>query len=480
MKKHIKLTQNLIIVCITGLLLVSAASCKKAIDVGPPITKLSSATIFTLDNTAEAAIAGIFSTMANPANMYNGNGSMSLQQGQAADELVNYSAAGAQFYTDNLNAQNNYYWTEIYIELFDVNSAIAGLTNSTTLTPAIRNQLLGEAEFMRAFIYFYAVNLYGDVPMPLTSNYITNNTLSRTPQAQVYSQIVTDLKAAQALLPDNSYLSGTGAVTTDRVHPNKQAASALLARVYLYQKDWVNAEAMATAVINASSYKLEVINSVFLKTSQEAIWQLFPAAPGYNNADAYYLVFIAPPSTTSGQLSLNNNLLNAFEPGDARLANWVGTYVAPAVAPLPATTYKFAYKYKANVVSSATPVTEYPVMLRLGEQYLIRSEARAEQGNIGGSQSDLNAIRTRANLPNTTAATQQELLNAIVHERQVELFTEMGHRWFDLRRTGKIDSVMNIIAPLKGGTWNTTKQLIPLPASDIVLNPKLTQNPGYN
>jgi hypothetical protein len=62
----------------------------------------------------------------------------------------------------------------------------------------------------------------------------------------------------------------------------------------------------------------------------------------------------------------------------------------------------------------------------------------------------------------------------------VELFTEMGHRWFDLRRTGKIDAVMSVVAPQKGGTWDATKQLLPIPASEIVLNSNLVQNPGYH
>lgn len=479
MKIFIKSNQKSIVIYFFGLLLLGITGCKKALDVGPPITKLSSETVFENKGTAAAAIAGIFGNMATPGRMYNGNPSISLQQGQAADELVSYSTALSQFYVNSLTSQSNYYWTEIYQELFDINTAVTGLTNASLLAPAIRNQLLGEMKFARAFIYFYAVNLYGDVPMPLTSDYVTNNTLSRSPQQQVYAQIVQDLKDAQGLLPDNTYLSSNGTVTIERVHPNKQAASAMLARVYLYQKDWVNAEALSTSVINSSGYKLEAINAVFLKGSQEAIWQLFPVTPGYNNADAGYLVITIRPSLASVPSGLNDNLLNAFEAGDARLANWVGTYIAPALGPLPATTYKFANKYKAYLINSATPVTEYPVMLRLAEQYLIRAEARAQQGNVGGAQTDLNAIRARAALPNTTAATKDDLLNAVAHERQVELFTEMGHRWFDLRRTGKIDAVMSVVTPQKGGTWNTNQQLIPLPIAELVLNPKLTQNPGY-
>ena len=118
-------------------------------------------------------------------------------------------------------------------------------------------------------------------------------------------------------------------------------------------------------------------------------------------------------------------------------------------------------------------------MFRLAEQYLIRAEARAQQNNISGAQADLNAIRTRAGLANVTATTQTGLVTAIYHERQIELFTEFGHRWFDLKRTGQLDAVMGIAAPQKGGTWASYKALIPIPASEISINPHLTQNPGY-
>jgi hypothetical protein len=119
------------------------------------------------------------------------------------------------------------------------------------------------------------------------------------------------------------------------------------------------------------------------------------------------------------------------------------------------------------------------MVLRLGEIYLIRAEARAEQNNVSGAQADLNAVRTRAGLGYTTATDQASLLNAIAHERQVELFTEGGNRFFDLKRTGKIDSVMTAYAPLKEGTWSDYMQIFALPLNDIQQDANLTQNPGY-
>ena len=122
------------------------------------------------------------------------------------------------------------------------------------------------------------------------------------------------------------------------------------------------------------------------------------------------------------------------------------------------------------------------MVLRLGEQYLIRSEARAVQNKIDDAQSDLNVIRQRAGLESTIASDKNSLLNAILAERKAELFTEMGHRWLDLKRTNKIDEVMSVETPQKaGGTeWKSYQQFYPIPTRELERAPNLIQNPGYN
>ena len=464
--------------CIASIVIAAVfTGCKKVIDVGPPKTMINSANVYTSNTTAEAVVAGLFLNLASSGHMYNGSASVTIQQGLAADELKDYSASATgttQFYTNSLNSQNSYYWTEIYSELFICNSAIAGLTSSSagSLTPAIKQELLGEVKFARAYIFFNAVNLYGDVPLPLTTDYTVNTTLSRSPSATVLNQVVQDLTDAQSLLPDNQYVTLAGTADVNRLLPNKQTASALLARVYLYMKNWKDAETQATNVIGGSSYLLEpVLTNVFLKTSRETIWQLQPATTTAANADASVLVMTGAPTGFVNIYALSDSLVNAFESGDNRFINWVGTIQSGT------TTYYYAYKYKQNVAS--TTVNEYPIMFRLAEQYLIRAEARAEQNNLSGAQADLNAIRNRAGLANTTAATQTDVLNAIYHERRIELFLEFGHRWFDLKRIGQLDAVMTVFDPLKGGTWSPYKALVPIPASEISVNSHLIQNPGY-
>jgi hypothetical protein len=191
-----------------------------------------------------------------------------------------------------------------------------------------------------------------------------------------------------------------------------------------------------------------------------------PVLPGFNTNEGALFILTAAPSI----YALSNNLINSFEPNDARKTNWVDSLVSAA------TIYYFPFKYK---ISSASAITEYSMVLRLAEQYLIRAEARTQQNNILGAQTDLNIIRARAGLIPDTDSTQSALLTAIYHERQVEFFTEWGQRWLDLKRTSRADSVMSTITPLKGGTWNTNWQLYPIPLFEIQNDPQLKQNPNY-
>ncbi len=121
---------------------------------------------------------------------------------------------------------------------------------------------------------------------------------------------------------------------------------------------------------------------------------------------------------------LSHSLLGSFEDNDERKSNWIDSVIVGS------DTFYYPFKYK--IAQFGDPVSEYLMVLRLSEQYLIRAEARANQGNLIGASEDLNLIRIRAGLTNTLAVSQQELISAIMHERQTELFTECGHRWFDL------------------------------------------------
>ncbi|HMI63285.1 MAG TPA: RagB/SusD family nutrient uptake outer membrane protein, partial [Puia sp.] len=257
----------------------------------------------------------------------------------------------------------------------------------------------------------------------------------------------------------------------------------LLARVYLYLKDWKNAEAQAESCIaDAVNYQLAPVSKVFLVNSTEVIWGLVPyQAPSFpylvKDARTYYLPAGVTPALVGIPATLADSLVAAFEPGDARYAAWVGKDTVPASGSAPATVYYYAYKYQAT--GTYTEAQEIVAMLRLAELYLIRAEARAQQNKLSGALADLNAVRNRAGLPASAALSQADVLAAILHERRVELFLEEGHRFFDLRRTGNLDAVMNVLAPLKGGTWASFKAWWPIPLTDIQNDPHLVQTPGY-
>jgi len=472
-------------IAIFGSLLVMliVAGCKKFIQIPPPITSTNATNVYTTDGDAAAVLTGIYANLSNGGTGSPQLLSMSVFLGLSADEFTLFNGNSNKSYlnyyrnqSDNNNASvTSDFWSNAYQIIYVTNAAISGLTNNTSLTPAVDKQLMGEAKFMRAFSYFYLVNLYGDVPLTTSTNASENARLSRTPAAQVYQQIVSDLKDAQTLLSDQ-YVDGTIlSVTSDRTRPTKWAAAALLARVYLYTKDWKDAETEASMVIgNTGTYSLSPLNGAFLANSSEAIWQLQPVQQGTNSVEA--ILFIIPPTGISemNPITLSAGLVGNFEQGDQRLTNWVGSFI-DSTGSTPITRY-YAYKYKANY---GAPVTEYEMVLRLGEQFLIRAEAEAELGDFPDASVDLNMIRTRAGLPNTTASSQSTLLTAIQNERRVELFSEWGHRWLDLKRTGTVDAVMSVATPIKGGTWITSHQLYPIANYELVNDPNLKQNPGY-
>jgi len=467
------------IINIVSFIILTQPACKKLVEVSPPVTSLSSGNVYTSDATAAAVLTGIYTQMSTTSLTGSSITAMSFLPELSGDNLTLLSsvapASWISYYTNNLTNANGDFWDIIYPNIFVVNAALEGIAGSATLTPAVQQQLLGEAKFLRAFYYFYLLNLYGDVPLVTGTNYTINDVLPRTPRAQVWQQIIQDLKDAQTLLSAN-YLDATLLnVTSARVRPTNWAATALLARAYLYTGKWDSAETQANTVINNSSlYSLSSLSTAFLANSTEAIWQLQPVNAGQNTQDAQ--AYIIPPTGPSYIYAyfLSNALMSNFEIGDQRRVVWVDSVIANGV------TYYYPFKYKVDSIGA--PVTEYSMVLRLGEVYLIRAEARAQQDETSGAQSDLNTIRSRAGLQPDTVSSRTGLLSAIMHERQVELFTEWGHRWLDLKRTGIVDSVMGApgyACQSKGGVWNPNWQWYPVPLGDLQTDPKLVQNVGY-
>jgi tetratricopeptide (TPR) repeat protein len=474
--------------------LTVSLGCKKMIDVKAPVTSINANNVYNSDATAISVVTSMYKNMTISDN-FTGITSISLRAGLSSDELTLYNGVTHQsyiaYYKNALVSSSptlNYgseCWSSFYNYIFVCNAALEGLNNSSKITPAIKQQLIGEAKFVRALIYFYLVNLYGDLPLATTTDWKINSLLPRSSKNLVYQQIVSDLIDARELL-SNSYLDGTLlASSVDRVRPTKMAASALLARVYLYTGDYANAEIEATKIINNPTFSLNIaLNNCFLKNSMEAIWQLMPTVVGWNTQDAR--TFIIPssgPSDPTGNpnanpVYLSSTFLKSFESGDKRasLGTWINRTIYKVNSTTSDTVY-YPFKYKS--AKQNDPITEYLMVLRLSEQYLIRAEARAQLGKIDESKADLNSIRSRAGLGDVTTSDKNILISSILHERQVELFTEWGHRWLDLKRTGYVTSVMTSVCPQKGGVWNDYQQLYPILLQDIQKNPNLSQNAGY-
>jgi hypothetical protein len=441
------------------LLVLLVQGCTKFTEVPLPADQISTGVVFNDDSKAGAAARGLYSVMVGSGLYTAFSGGLSMLPGLAADELQSNSSSldFQEFYHNSVSSTNSYnyfnLWGQLYTYIYQANAIVENLQKSTGVTAVAKLQVGGEARFIRALSYFYLVNLYDSVPLITGTDYVTNSLLGRSSADKVYDLIIEDLQFAQANL-------GTG----QRIRANKWAATALLARVYLYRQQWELAAEQASAVINSRVHKLEKLNNVFLSSSQEAIFQLVQPATNLYTWDGYIFIASSIPNN-----QITSTLLNAFEENDQRKLNWTKFNTVNG------STYYFPFKYKVNS-GTGTVKTEYSTVLRLTEQYLIRAEAHANQDNITDAITDLDSIRSRAGLPFIEPTINKtDLLTAILHERQVELFSEMGHRWFDAKRTGQATALF-------GGktAWVPDDTLLPIPFKDIQRNPNLTQNKGYN
>lgn len=453
------------------LLFLPLVSCKKFVQVDAPITQTTTKSVYASDVTAISALMGIYSEMMGGRGFASGaDGSVAMLAGLSADELLGYGSTRQPFQQNALNPDigdiKGTLWEPAYKFIYYSNAILEGLAGSTTVSDSLRNQLTGEAKFIRAFCHFYLVNLFGDIPLVISTDYKQNAVMPRVSADSVYQQIIADLQDAEQLLKVAYPAPGV-----ERVRPNKVTVEALLARVYLYRKDWANAESYATKVIdNAGLYHLESLERTFLLESAEAIWQLKPVEAGRNTYEAG--IFLFDESSTPFYVTLTDTLFHSFEAGDKRKINWTKTIVNSSG------TFHTAFKYKLD--GEGLGVREYSIVFRLAEQYLIRAEARAQQRKLAKAIEDLDQIRGRAELPLIADVDpgigQAGLLLVIEKERKIELFSEWGHRWFDLKRTGRADVVLKGI---KGNNWQPTDELYPIPQSERDNNMYLTQNPGY-
>lgn len=467
MKLSLKLNKALVI-----LICFCLTSCEDWLEIEAPDNKIVSEVVFEDEATAISAMTGIYNQLVRNSFSAGWQDSVTALAGLSADELHYLRTSNLPFreFEENEITPNNVnnlgVWSTAYNMIYMTNSLLEGLENSGALTDETKSKLEGQAKFVRAFTYFYLVNLYGDVPLILTTDYQINALTASILKENVYQQIISDLKDAVQLL-DSTYTDN------ERTFANRFTAMALLARVYLYQEEWQEAESLSNEVIaQTGTYSLlEDLDKVFLVNSQEAIWQISPLGNGGSQTQTKEgsIFIIHPVFSFLANFELQENLVSSFENEDLRLSHWIGYHEG-------VDSY-YAFKYKDW--NSTNNLTEYSMVLRLAEQYLIRAEARARQGNLANAIADVDKIRQRAGLELLAdinpQISKEKLLEVILEERRKELFTEWGHRWLDLKRTEKATETISD----EKTSWEATDVLYPIPAEELSKNPNLEQNPGY-
>lgn len=480
-----RLYKTIIVSALLAILLSTHSSCKKLVDPSAPTEKIGIEDVYTNDKTAASVLTRLLAEMSWVSEGTNG---IPMILALSADDLkvgAWIDATTERIYFNTLRSDPTIWWGKFYSYIYTANDAMEQLSVSTGVSAPVKQFLLGEARFVRAYCYFHLVNTYGRVPLVLTTDYRQTMNLGRADTVAIYNQIVTDLLEAKTLLSKDYLGSNMQPTTVDRLRPVKATAAALLARVYLYKGEYAKAEAEASEVISNATYGLIDLNLVFRKNSKETIWQLPVMQPGVQTLDGMsYILRKVSPSDPNGPtwqqpFLASDYLLNAFETGDLRKTKWIGD----------SSGYRFINKYKEW--DATRPIVEATMMMRLSEQYLIRAEARIQQDKIAEGIADLNTVRLRArganpgDLPDlSTALSKTDALAAVEDERQVELFTEWGHRWFDLKRTKRLDAVMTIVTPVKNNNtaqWEPFRTLFAIPAGEILNSPGLVgqQNQGY-
>jgi hypothetical protein len=463
--KH-SIHKNYAVRCFTVLALVGllTGSCNKLIEIpSHPTDKISADQVYTDSLNVMAALSGIYMNFGAGGSSGSINTSyLVFFTGFSSDELWPASDATGlnEIYLNKIRTDNgnvNTLWTSGYSGIYQTNDFLNGVPKSSKLSASLRKQVTGEALICRALYYFNLVQLFDGVPLITGTDYKENAVKPRVSADSVYAFIIGDLNNAITQLSETYPSAG-------RLRPNVHTARAMLAKVYLTRSQWQQAAEQASQVLGSNLYTLEPLSKVFLDGSKEAIWQMASTSNYGQTVDANYLI---PYTGSVPTYALTNAQMNAFETTDQRKQTWTGATTVNTV------TYYYPWKYKNRDLAN-TP-KEYYMFFRAGEQFLIRAEANAQRGLLDSARADLNRIRTRAGLAGTTAVSKEDVLMAIERERQTEMFCEGGHRWFDLKRTGRATAVLQ---PIKAD-WQATDTLYPIPQQQMDTNPFLTQNKGY-
>jgi hypothetical protein len=436
--------------------IIVTSACSKILDTTPELYVSEDVSVID-KKSAESALTGAYNALSQ--NSYQGNTFRYIAN--LADDNIKWvgnSPTNREFDVYGVFATNSRVselWAAIYKTINISNNIIEAVPaiNDLTFSQADRDKSRGEAYFLRAYSYFDLVRLWGNVPIQVkrTKTSSDGDKIGNSTPAEVYQQVKRDLDSAENLLP----------AVINRNRANKYTAKALKARLFLYLQDWDNAEAYATEIINNPGFALGSSYSQFF-TSKNTSESIFEIDYTVNNSNTWATNWFAS-NITGGK--------REFLPTDAFIALAGNPDIGGSRSALLLTINGVTY---GNMNFKIATGDDQVYAIRLAELYLIRAEARAEKAvpDIDGGLKDLNKIRVRANVPAIDAiADKDELVDKILQERRIELAYE-SHRWFDLVRKGKAQSVL--------GITDANKLVLPIPKQQILVNPSLVQNPGYN
>lgn len=388
-----------------------------------------------------------------------------------------------QFKESSSNSILNSMWLDTYNGIL-LSNVVIERVEKVVIDENLKKRFIGEAEFLRALMYFNLVRTFGDIPLVLkeTTNVNDGYQQGRVATALVYDQIIKDLSDAEQRLPDSYTGNDIGRAT-------KGAAKALLGEVFLTKHDYPAAANKLKEVIASNIYQLlPDYASLWIASNHnnaESIFEVQFKKGGFGTGSPYTNFFAPWNSGTAvtvvgfpyGRNLPTSDMANAYESGDKRKnISMAESYVMNGQV----VNDRYTLKYRDVPFQVEDADNDWPV-IRYADVMLMYAEALNEvnSGPSPEAYTMVNLIRARAGLnPLPGGLAKNDFSLALEHERQVELAFE-GHRWFDLVRTGRALDVMNkhfggriIVKPYQ--------LLFPIPQSQVSINPdKIKQNPGY-
>ncbi|WP_117881979.1 RagB/SusD family nutrient uptake outer membrane protein [Aureibaculum luteum] len=448
---------------ITGLIVLLTLSCSDDILDNDPISSFSAQGFYQTSADAQAGVYGIYDAL---QSTFRTNFS---HWGEGRADAVNTNHSG-----DPLALQQNTLskaitsarWNNIYETISRANYAIKYIPEVFETESEFSLQLIAQARALRALSYFYAVKIWGDVPL-VTEPYESVDQeffIDKTNKEEILDQVITDLIFA------SEYCRETFSGDNTRILFTQGAANALLTHVYMWRKDYENAIVSAEKVLDNNLYSLVSMSDwskIFTSGySNESIFEI-----GYDDTQTSGLRTLYAVGSDSDYFP-SESFRNSFEDGDQRKNLIYDTSNSD-----PRKIWKFFGEGFND--ESAEPSSNNIVLLRLADIILLKAEAHNQLNQVDEALSLLNLIRNRAGIPqlNETEAVNLygDVAATILHERSIELSFE-GHRWFDLVRTGNAINVMNPI----NGLSDEANLVWPLHEDALNKNPKLEQNQFYN